>query len=521
MPAPALQRLEEPARQRLEAQREDLDRLLSDADGHELATAFGEMGRLYLAYEFPQAATACFQNATALRSEEFRWHYLLAVTQQIEGQFDEAAASLSRGLELRPGDLPALLRRGQAELDREQLDAAAASFRRALEQKPNATAHFGLGRIAALEPDLTAAIQHFTKALSLQPEASAVHHALGLAYRDAGDSQRAVAHLEKGGARRPSFADPLVDALAELHTGPQLHLALGNRSHRAGRLDEALAHYRRAVELDPRHPLARHNLGSTLAMTGATAEALPHLKQAVELDPKNRDARFDLATALSSSGDFQAAVEEFSNVLTIDPEDRAARRRRAAVRAALGELEPAQEELERLASSDPDDAETRLHLAAVQMRRRQFGEAAETFATVAALEPQRVEAYLGAVQARLAGRQYRLARQFLETSLETVTQDLPLRHALARLLATCPDPSVRDGSKALKLAEEVFARRRTLEYGETVAMALAEVGRVSDAAEWLRRLIAEAEKAKASPAVVERLKSQLARYESGEPVRLP
>ena len=52
-----------------------------------------------------------------------------------------------------------------------------------------------------------------------------------------------------------------------------------------GRSDEALAHFRAAVELDPRFAQAHTNLGQLLVELGRAAEALPHCEQAARLAP--------------------------------------------------------------------------------------------------------------------------------------------------------------------------------------------------------------------------------------------
>ena len=51
-----------------------------------------------------------------------------------------------------------------------------------------------------------------------------------------------------------------------------------------GRLDEALVHFRRAVELDPADALARTNLGQMLLERGQAEEALPHVRGSGQAD---------------------------------------------------------------------------------------------------------------------------------------------------------------------------------------------------------------------------------------------
>ncbi len=89
-------------------------------------------------------------------------------------------------------------------------------------------------------------------------------------------------------------------------------------------------------------------------------------------------------------------------------------------------------------------------------------------------------------------------------------------NALARLLAACPDPGLRDGSRALELAMGTYSAKKLLAYGETVALALAELGRCQEAAEWQSRLIGVAARANESE-LAARLRQDLVRYSRGTP----
>jgi len=83
---------------------------------------------------------------------------------------------------------------------------------------------------------------------------------------------------------------------------------------------------------------------------------------------------------------------------------------------------------------------------------------------------------------------------------------------LARLLASSPDRSLRDGRRAYELALAVYTTSPTPVHRETVAMALAELGRCDEALEWMQRAVAEA--AQANDADATRLKGEISKYES-------
>lgn len=565
VPLPAVSVFEEPDRRQLEAARADLDALLAspDASDDALARAFGELGRLYLLYDLVDPAEAALANAASLAPEEHAWQYYLGVVHQREGRLDEARERLARAAELRPRDLATRLHLGQAALDDGLLEAAGETFEAALAlDRESAAALVGLGRIAYEGGRLDEAIERFERALALQPEADSIHHLLGLAYRKAGDLERAREHLAANRGTQVRFPDPLVDGLSALLKGASIHFKRGNRALEEGRLDLALAEYGRAAEAAPRDPLVRYNLGLTLARAGRRQEAIESFERAVELDPGYRDAHYNLAAALTEEGRWQEAAAHYERAWRIDPLDHAAHLdwavaleragrtaaaereleallhalagretpvagrahlRLAALLEARGEHPPALDHFRAAAAALPEEKEARLALAAALGRARRFAEAAAEYAEAARLDPADSGARFGQAMALVLGGRHGEARAALEAALagRQAAEAVPLAHLLARLLASAPDPAVRDGARAVALAREVFQAAPSAEHAETLAMAFAEAGDFAQAVEWQRRVVARAESAAAPPEILEAMRRRLARYQRGEPERSP
>src|SRR5439155_245958 len=66
---------------------------------------------------------------------------------------------------------------------------------------------------------------------------------------------------------------------------------------RQGRTDEAIAAYRKVLELEPGNVLARNNLGALLGRSGRYEEAVRELETLLQRDPANATARGNLETA--------------------------------------------------------------------------------------------------------------------------------------------------------------------------------------------------------------------------------
>jgi hypothetical protein len=115
---------------------------------------------------------------------------------------------------------------------------------------------------------------------------------------------------------------------------------------------------------------------------------------------------------------------------------------------------------------------------------------------------------------------YEDARDRLREAMSVYPDQPGFAHALARVLAAAPDDRARDGRSALELVQRLWAQQHTTALAETMAMALAEVGRFDEAAEWQRKAIAEAGREKRTTDLA-RLSSNLRRYEQRLPCREP
>ena len=88
--------------------------------------------------------------------------------------------------------------------------------------------------------------------------------------------------------------------------------------------ERAVADYRAYLAVRPNDPGALGNFGIALMMTGQPADALAAFRRVVDLDGTNVLARLNLARALSDSGHTAEARLEFERVLQIDPRNAAA-----------------------------------------------------------------------------------------------------------------------------------------------------------------------------------------------------
>jgi serine/threonine-protein kinase len=97
--------------------------------------------------------------------------------------------------------------------------------------------------------------------------------------------------------------------------------ALGNALSELGRLDEALAKYRRVEELAPTHPTNRHIVANCLAQLGRYDEAEAQFRRDVALDPQPVFAQMPLWSFLVRHGRADQAVREWAAAVPAAPTD--------------------------------------------------------------------------------------------------------------------------------------------------------------------------------------------------------
>jgi predicted Zn-dependent protease len=158
--------------------------------------------------------------------------------------------------------------------------------------------------------------------------------------------------------------------------------------------------------------------------------------------------------------------------------------------------------------------------ATLLARADRFAEAAAYFDRLAALEPENSQILLSRAMALILGGQYEQALAGLEGSVEEWPESSALISLLARLLATCPLDTVRDGPRAVELAFRAYRLAEIPDNAETIAMALAEAGRFEDAVRWQSRVVTGAARSGDSPAG-RMAEQRLELYRAGRPARSP
>ena len=458
-PAPALDEFEPGVRQGLSAGLEAFRETASSEDPAAVGLAWGELGMVYQAHHLQSLARQCYLQALEYQPDVFRWHYLLAYLYQETGQLEDALQRYNAALALDADYLPARLRHGQVQLDRRQPDQARADFEAVLAARPDQPAALaGLGEIALEERVYPAAIGFFERALAADPAADRLRYPLAMAYRQSGDLERARRNLELKGATDPAIGDPILAEMAAKSRSAQFYLERGYAASRAGRDDEAVAEFRRAVEFNPDDPSARVSLGQGLLQTGQADAALEQFERALETDPGYGPARYRRGTLREERGDDQGAIDDYS--------------------AAL--------------AADPNYLLASLRLGHALMREGRYQDALSAYTMVTPPPDQlAIFAYRAGLAALAAGDCER-ALGDLERAMQAQPGSGEVMQALARAYSSCPEVDAEHLRIAAEYASTIYRARPNYDHAEALAMAAAANGRWQQAVEIQTRLVAAA-----------------------------
>lgn len=144
------------------------------------------------------------------------------------------------------------------------------------------------------------------KTLALDPNCALAHCNLGAMYSLAGNANEAIMHYRRAIELKPNYYEALYD----------YGVSLANQ----GRYDEAIEYYRRALAAYPTFPAALTSLGYALTQEKKYDEAIKDYRGALRLDPNFINAHCNLGLALFEKGDFPEAIQQLRDAADLNPD---------------------------------------------------------------------------------------------------------------------------------------------------------------------------------------------------------
>ena len=298
------------------------------------------------------------------------------------------------------------------------------------------------------------------------------------------------------------------------------HYNLGITLNEQGDTDGAISHYREAVELWPGYAEAHYNLGRLLAQKGQLDEAVAHYGKVLEINPADTEARNNLGVTLSASGRLDEAIAQYQKALAIRPDYADASCNLAGALLSKGDLDGAIAHYSACVAQSPNQFEAQYNLANALSRMGRTDEAIAHYQKVLELRPENPDARANLGSALLAKGRVRDAITQYRNALRVASDSIAAQSNLAWLLATAADPSLRNGSEAVLLAERAESESSRSENHAIVlrilAAAYAEAGRFAEAKKTAQQALQAAD-SQGNAALANALRNEIALYDLGLP----
>jgi tetratricopeptide (TPR) repeat protein len=212
----------------------------------------------------------------------------------------------------------------------------------------------------------------------------------------------------------------------------------------------------------------------------------------------------------------------FSHALAVTSNNDVALNNLGIISLDKGQLDDAISKLQAAIDLRPENAPAHDNLAKALLRKGQVSEAMVHYRKFLELEPANVEARNTLGTALIQQGHLREAIDQWQEALAMQPENGNAASNLAWVFATCPEDSLRDGTRAAELGEKalrISAGKIPMIY-KVLAAAYAENGRFAEAVETAQRG-AELATGQGNPALAAELVSNVALYQSGRPLRDP
>ena len=365
--------------------------------------------------------------------------------------------------------------RGNELLQAERLEEAVAEYRKGLAIDPDASRlNINLADTLMTLGRYDEAVGCYEKLLDVPPPSPIIRANLGWALQQLGRTDEAIQRYRESIAIEPYY--------------PNGHYLLAQALVSQSRTDEAAEHYQTVLRLDPNHAPSHNNLGFILSQRGQPAQAIQHFQAAIQIEPDYTMAYYNLAMVLTKQGRLDESIPYYRRVLQDAPDRWDVNTQLGVVLQRLGENEQAGQQFQRALEINPRAPLARVHLA---------------------------------ISLTALGRPDQAADQYRLVLDRDPTHALAC-NSLAWIMATSPDPQLRNGAEAVRLATIASAQFDHASPGhlDTLAAAYAEAGRFEDAVRAAKeavRLAREGERVFKA----EHYAARLALYEQGRPYRAP
>jgi tetratricopeptide (TPR) repeat protein len=225
----------------------------------------------------------------------------------------------------------------------------------------DAEVRFHLGEVFLRQEKYPLAAQYSLACLELEPSFNYARHNLAVAYFHLGDYDAALEAGIQTSKENPRRADT--------------HVLLGRVQTAVGNPGAAVAHFRRALAIDPKDGMGHYYYGRVLAAAGKASQAAEHFEQARNAFPQDFWLAYELAQAYQFQGQLDQALAGFAAAYRLEPQA-AALNAMGAIHFQRGDLDQARQHFDRALTLAPNDPDAGVNRAVIDLKKGQAVQAA-------------------------------------------------------------------------------------------------------------------------------------------------
>jgi len=385
------------------------------------------------------------------------------------------------------------------------LEEAGPFFTSQIRAHPNESFNYTMRAIVSLagNADPNRALADVNEALRLAPQDAENYLTRAEVWRAKGDLKKAIVDCDAAIKLDPKSAGALVLRASIWADGKDY--------------DKAIADYSEVIRHDPQVFPAYFGRAAAQGEKGEIDKAIADLNAAIRLNPRLPDTYLVRAVAWKQKGEDDKAVADLSQAIRLDPASARVYHNRGLFWKDKKQFDKAISDFSEAIRLEPTQAIGYCDRGFAWKAEKEYDKAIADYSEAVRLDPRDAEAYCGRGWAWRSKKEYARAMSDFGQALRIDPRDACALDGRAWIWATCPNPTYRDGKKAVEVAIEACELTRWKEAYclETLAAGYAETGDFTSAVKWQTKAI----ELEADPKEKEEYRARLKLFQEKKPIR--
>ncbi len=261
---------------------------------------------------------------------------------------------------------------------------------------------------------------------------------------------------------------------------------IGEKHHRAGRLQDAESCYRKALEIDPGHPGALYGLASIACDDDRLQFATQLLDELLQGEPNDAEAWYLLGVIALKEENVARAIECLRRAVTLQPNYIQAHYSLGVALGGCGELDAALESFQRVAALNPGLADVHFAIGSILQTQKKFDAALSSYQKAISENSRHESTYL------CIGQILRVQNKLDEAiaSYRQALAKLPNAVLIYQDLGTALLESKQYSDAMLSLERAISLDPNCAEAHRGIGVILLEAGKMHEAVIAFKRLVA-------------------------------